>query len=152
MIPFFYIINKALNQITRAESNDLIIKNTIAANKISLSSIIDQMPLDVILLFVLLSSVSVIIIILLSAKTVRRNLEIEKNKQLRDALAAAERANAAKGQFTSRISHEIRSPLNAVIGYMNIAKSISCENVKVSDCLIKAEYAAKHLFQFLMMY
>lgn len=146
---FFYIVNKALNQITRAESNDLIIKNTIAANKISLSSIIDQMPLDVILLFVLLSSVSVIIIILLSAKTVRRNLEIEKNKQLRDALAAAERANAAKGQFTSRISHEIRSPLNAVIGYMNIAKSISCENVKVSDCLIKAEYAAKHLLSIL---
>lgn len=146
---FFYIINKALTQITRAESNDLIIKNTLETNQISLSTIIDQMPLDVILLFVVLSSVSIIIIILLSAKAVRKNLEIEKNKQLRDALAAAQKANAAKGQFTSRISHEIRSPLNAVIGYMNIAKSLTSENAKINDCLIKAEYAAKHLLSIL---
>lgn len=146
---FFYIINKALTQITRAESKDLIIKNTIKTNEISLRSIIDQMPLDVILLFVLITSILVIIIILLSAKTLRRNLETEKNKQLMVALAAAEKANAAKGQFTSRISHEIRSPLNAVIGYMNIAKSVSSENSKVNDCLTKAEYAAKHLLSIL---
>lgn len=146
---FFYILNRALTQITRAESNDLIIKNTLMTNRISLRSIIDQMPLDVIIVFLLITSLSVIIIILLSAKTLRKNLEIEKNKQLRDALVTAEKANAAKGQFTSRISHEIRSPLNAVIGYMNIARSFENENSKVTDCLIKGEYAAKHLLSIL---
>ncbi len=146
---FFNIINKALTHITRAETNDLIIKNTLRTNKINLSTIIDQMPFDVILVFVIILSATVILIILLSAKNVRRNLEVEKNKQLRDALAAAEKANAAKGQFTSRISHEIRSPLNAVIGYMNIAKTISYDNSKVGDCLTKAEYAARHLLSIL---
>lgn len=146
---FFYIINRALTYISNAETNDLIIRNTLKSTEISLRTIIDEMPLDVILLFVFLSSVSIILIILYSARNRRRILEAEKNKQLRDALIAAEKANSAKGQFTSRISHEIRSPLNAVIGYMNIAKSINCENARITDCLIKGEYAAKHLLSIL---
>ncbi len=41
-------------------------------------------------------------------------------KQLRDALNAAERAYAAKSQFLATMSHELRTPLNAIIGFSEI--------------------------------
>lgn len=43
-----------------------------------------------------------------------------KNKELREAVMLAEKANAAKTNFLSRMSHDIRTPLNGVIGLLKI--------------------------------
>ena len=47
------------------------------------------------------------------------NLEA-KNTQLREAVEQAEKANAAKSSFLSRMSHDIRTPLNGIIGLLHI--------------------------------
>ncbi|MCL2123505.1 MAG: response regulator, partial [Desulfovibrionaceae bacterium] len=65
-------------------------------------------------------------------------------KQLIDAKEHAEHASKAKGEFLSRMSHEMRTPLNAVIGMTKIART-SPDADKKEYCLEKIESASKHL-------
>lgn len=58
-------------------------------------------------------------------KEVRRRREVMD--QLRDAVAAADRDGSAKAEFLTRMSHELRNPLNAVIGYSQILREDATE-------------------------
>lgn len=46
-----------------------------------------------------------------------------KNRELEDALQAAEETNQAKSRFLSNMSHDIRTPMNAIMGMTSIALS-----------------------------
>lgn len=73
-------------------------------------------------------------------------LELEKkSEQLSEALAAAEKANRAKSDFLSRMSHDIRTPMNAIIGMTNIAASHTDNPDKIQDCLKKISSSSQHL-------
>lgn len=74
--------------------------------------------------------------------------ETEHRKELEEALVSAQSASMAKGRFLSNMSHEMRTPLNAVIGYLTIAKS-SDDIEKVGSCIDKSEVAAKHLLSII---
>jgi len=72
------------------------------------------------------------------------DLKTEEVKMREAAEHEAESASQAKGDFLSHMSHEIRSPLNAVIGMINIAnEEKTVEGIKVY--LEKAGNAAKHV-------
>ena len=68
----------------------------------------------------------------------RRVAELEHmNAALEDALKAAEAANQAKSNFLSNMSHDIRTPMNAIIGMTSIGLSHIDEKSRVQDCLSK---------------
>ena len=71
-------------------------------------------------------------------------LEQETNRELNRLRAVAERANAAKSIFLSNMSHDIRTPMNAIIGFTNIALK---QNPKpeVKACLDKISDSSEHL-------
>lgn len=76
----------------------------------------------------------------------RLKREEERTRQtLKDALFAAEAANRAKSDFLSRMSHDIRTPMNAIIGMNSIAQTSLGEPKKVADCLAKIGVASKFL-------
>ena len=58
---------------------------------------------------------------------------------LENALAAAENANHAKSDFLSRMSHDIRTPMNAIMGMTSIATSHIDDKDRVLDCLKKID-------------
>lgn len=64
---------------------------------------------------------------------------------LKAALAQAEQANRAKSDFLSHMSHDIRTPMNAIIGMTDIARAHLCEPEKMQDCLDKITLSSKHL-------
>ena len=67
------------------------------------------------------------------------------NAALEDALKAAEEANQAKSRFLSSMSHDIRTPMNAIVGMTSIALSHIDEKARVQDCLRKIQTASSHL-------
>ncbi|WP_308776899.1 response regulator [uncultured Bilophila sp.] len=64
---------------------------------------------------------------------------------LREALTSAQNANAAKSQFLFNMSHDIRTPMNAIIGMTTIASMHLGEAMKIKDCLSKISASSKHL-------
>lgn len=76
----------------------------------------------------------------------QRMAELEKmNMMLEDALKAAEAANEAKSNFLSNMSHDIRTPMNAIVGMTSIGLSHIDEKARVQDCLQKIQSASTHL-------
>lgn len=74
----------------------------------------------------------------------------EKQKEL-FALAAerAEAANYAKSDFLSKMSHDIRTPMNAIIGMTAIAGAHIDDHDRVVDCLSKITVASRHLLSLI---
>lgn len=66
-------------------------------------------------------------------------------RRLEEALKNEERANAAKSTFLASMSHDIRTPLNAVIGLTNIALYSPKDSKKVTECLQKISNSSKLL-------
>ena len=77
--------------------------------------------------------------------TEQRNNEYQAKETLQMAYEAASRANSAKTEFLSRMSHDIRTPMNAIIGMTAIAESHLGDKDRVRDSLNKIAVSSKHL-------
>ena len=75
-------------------------------------------------------------------------LEAE-NETLRQRLREAEDANAAKETFLSNMSHDIRTPMNAIVGMTALAQKHIDEKARVIDALDKIETASAHLLSLI---
>jgi len=68
-----------------------------------------------------------------------------QNAELSEALRACEEENQAKSKFLSNMSHDIRTPMNAIMGMTSIGLSHIDEKPRVLDCLQKIQTASSHL-------
>lgn len=67
------------------------------------------------------------------------------NKQLRKSVEETRNANMAKTKFLSSMSHDIRTPMNAIIGMTTIAAKHIDNKAQVQDCLDKISLSSSHL-------
>ena len=65
--------------------------------------------------------------------------------ELEEARQAAEAANKAKSEFLSNMSHDIRTPMNAIVGMTAIATANISDKKQVQNCLRKITLSSKHL-------
>ena len=87
----------------------------------------------------------------------KARLELEeKNKELAEgrealskALAAAENANQAKTTFLNNMSHDIRTPMNAIVGFTELASSHADDSEKVKDYLGRISVSSQHLLSLI---
>ena len=75
--------------------------------------------------------------------------EEQSRQALKDAYDAAKRANQAKSEFLSRMSHDIRTPMNAIVGMTAIAASHMDDSDRLTDCLNKITVSSKHLLNLI---
>lgn len=75
--------------------------------------------------------------------------EYQQRELLVDALNAAERANRAKTTFLNNMSHDIRTPMNAIIGFTALAGAHVDEPELVQDYLAKISTSGQHLLSLI---
>ena len=78
-----------------------------------------------------------------------RTADKQMNHALSEAVHAAETANKAKSMFLSNMSHDIRTPMNAIIGFATLAVSNINNQEKVRDYLSKILSSSKHLLSLI---
>ena len=71
--------------------------------------------------------------------------EMEQRHLLEDALAQASQASQAKSAFLSNMSHDLRTPMNAIIGFTTLALSHIGRREQVEDYLNKIMASGKHM-------
>lgn len=88
--------------------------------------------------------------ILLSRRIDEQRADEEQQRQaLQSALENAKAASVAKSQFLSNISHDIRTPMNAIVGMTAIAAAHLDERDRVAECLKKINFSSQHLLSLI---
>ncbi len=86
----------------------------------------------------LISAAGIVIVIILV-------LTRATNRKLRQAAEAEREANLAKTRFMSSMSHDIRTPMNAIVGMTELALAHMGDHPYVKNCLVKVKLSADHL-------
>ena len=97
--------------------------------------------MSVVVLLLLLAAISFVSV---QRSAVKVRMEQETNKELNRLRMEAESANAAKSTFLNNMSHDIRTPMNAIIGFTNIALKHN-PKPEVKACLEKISDSSEHL-------
>lgn len=98
-----------------------------------------------VILFV--SIISIFILSRLEGKMARQ--QKEANERLAEAALIASNANAAKTEFLSNMSHDIRTPINGIMGMVAIGLRQNDNPEKTVDCLNKINSASNHLLSLI---
>lgn len=94
---------------------------------------------------IMFSSVIVIIILMSWVFYGYYKLSKQQMRELHKARTEADKANAAKSLFLTSMSHDIRTPMNAIIGMSDIAIKHVDDPEKTTECLKKVQLSSKHL-------
>ncbi len=81
--------------------------------------------------------------------TNEKTKDLKQQEFLRQALAAAEQANKAKTTFLNNMSHDIRTPMNAIIGFTSLAQTHLDNHAQVEDYLCKISTSSNHLLSLI---
>lgn len=76
-------------------------------------------------------------------------MDISEINLLRNALTTAQRANQAKTMFLNNMSHDIRTPMNAIIGFTSLAASHLDNPQRVKEYLQKISVSSEHLLSLI---
>lgn len=69
----------------------------------------------------------------------------EKRQELQNALVEAQSANKAKTSFLNNMSHDIRTPINGIMGMLTILEKSGSDGERAKDCLNKINESSKLL-------
>ena len=91
------------------------------------------------------------IIVMVVSKNITEQVQQqrEQTQALQEALMQAQHANSAKSTFLFNMSHDIRTPMNAIIGFTNIAIGHIDNKTQVKDCLQKVLSSSNHLLSLI---
>ena len=98
---------------------------------------------------VLMAGVAVSLAVYLTLMYRNRKREDRLKADLREALSLAQTASAAKSQFLSNMSHDIRTPMNAIVGLTTIAKAHLHEPERMAACLDRIQSSSRHLLSLI---
>lgn len=95
--------------------------------------------------YTLLGYCAVILGIILVMFVVYYRMSQKQIRELDEARREADHANKAKSEFLSNMSHDIRTPMNGIVGMTAIARTNIDDKERVKDCLEKITLSSKHL-------
>lgn len=89
------------------------------------------------------------VLVLFKDITKQKEKDMEYQRKLKEAYQLAERANQAKTTFLNNMSHDIRTPMNAIIGFTSLAATHINEKERLKDYLSKIMTSSNHLLSLI---
>ena len=131
------IINKAIEQSSNVLNGVVLAQNSVSEKKMTLQDVFAEygglaVGVSFVIIFVLL--------LLVYSLSVSRKKQMEALKEAQDANAA----NIAKTTFLNHMSHDIRTPMNAIVGFTDIAMKRKPDK-EVENCLKKIRQSSEYL-------
>ena len=131
------IINKAIEQSSNVLNGVVLAQNSVSEKEMTLQDILAEhaglvIGVSFVIIFVLL--------LLVYSLSVSRKKQMEALKEAQDANAA----NIAKTTFLNHMSHDIRTPMNAIVGFTDIAMKRKPDK-EVENCLKKIRQSSEYL-------
>ena len=131
------IINKAIEQSSNILNGVVLAQNSVSEKKMTLQDVLAEyaglgIVVSLVIIFVLL--------FLVYSLSVSRKKQMEALKEAQDANAA----NIAKTTFLNHMSHDIRTPMNAIVGFTDIAMKRKPDK-EVENCLKKIRQSSEYL-------
>ena len=131
------IINKAIDQSSNILNGVVLAQNSVSEKKMTLQDVFAEygglaVGVSFVIIFVLL--------LLVYSLSVSRKKQMEALKEAQDANAA----NIAKTTFLNHMSHDIRTPMNAIVGFTDIAMKRKPDK-EVENCLKKIRQSSEYL-------
>ena len=131
------IINKAIEQSSNVLNGVVLAQNSVSEKKMTLQDVFAEygglaVGVSFVIVFVLL--------LLVYSLSVSRKKQMEALKEAQDANAA----NIAKTTFLNHMSHDIRTPMNAIVGFTDIAMKRKPDK-EVENCLKKIRQSSEYL-------
>ena len=131
------IINKAIEQSSNILNGVVLAQNSVSEKKVTLQDVLAEYAG----LAIGVSSVIIFVLLLLVySLSVSRKKQMEALKEAQDANAA----NIAKTTFLNHMSHDIRTPMNAIVGFTEIAMKRKPDK-EVENCLKKIRQSSEYL-------
>ena len=131
---FYNLWDKALTRVTAQHSAEIVQRNMDTGTEVSILRYYYTHPeLSGILLLILFAALMLLALYLQSVKNNRRQKQISQELAL--ALKEAERANDAKQNFFSKMSHDIRTPMNVVLGMTQVAQKYKNDTPRLESAL-----------------
>ena len=132
------IVNKAIAQASDVLNGVVMTQNSVVDTSVSFTKFLREHAK----IFITLASSIILVMAFLIWKL------LESQKKLAHALAEAQSASIAKTTFLSNMSHDIRTPMNAIMGFTTIAMK-NDPKPEVQNCLKKIEDSSEHLLSLI---
>ncbi len=111
----------------------------------------ELLQLLTILIIAILIAITIVVILIFRNRSQKNSIkfEIKHRDELESALTLAEQASRAKTTFLNNMSHDIRTPMNAIIGFTTLAKNNINNKERVEDYLDKISQSSNHLLSLI---
>ncbi len=147
------IISKCISQISNEERTQIINKyTTFKPQNMDFITYITYNPQLTLLFFVFILAISLGFLLMYMRLHEKKRLLAQeqayavKQEQLAEA---AQAANKSKTSFLFNMSHDIRTPMNAIIGFANLAQNAKCSTEQMHSYLSKILVASQHLLSLI---
>ena len=131
------IINKAIEQSSNVLNGVVLAQNSVSEKKMTLQDVLAEYAgLAIVVSFVIIF----VLLLLVYSLSVSKKKQMEALKEAQDANAA----NIAKTTFLNHMSHDIRTPMNAIVGFTDIAMKRKPDK-EVENCLKKIRQSSEYL-------
>lgn len=149
--PVLYsLMNKAIRLVSEAEKEDIINQYmNIPYDSYGMLDYLYQSKDVIAVSVMILALLSVFSYVIIHMRKRSYLLLEKKNGELQVAIQEAERANQAKTEFLSHMSHDIRTPINGIMGMLNIAEKNPEDLDRQADCREKIKTSARHLLSLI---
>ncbi|MCI8468292.1 MAG: transporter substrate-binding domain-containing protein [Eggerthellaceae bacterium] len=140
------ILNQVVNQLEESRVTTAMVEYARGDSSYTLAAFIRHNAVAFVGGLSLLAALLVVLFASYRRRVLRFNREQARSRaSLEQAVEAANAANAAKTTFLSSMSHDIRTPMNGIIGMTAIARAHIDDQPKVEECLDTISVSSRHL-------